>query len=317
MDPKRLLELRHIAQLGSLSRAAAHLGISQPALSKNIAVLERSIGAHVVERTRQGSTLTEIGQLLLRHSDGLNALLARASEEVEEMKRGLSGSLTIGVSPVATAALVPRAIAALLAETPNISAAIFERSDDELIRQLRAGEIDLAVSPAGTLRPTSDIRAETITRDRFAVFVRRRHPLSNKKTVSLRDFRTAQWVVPDSHTAMYRQIEALFASQREPWPQTLVLTNSITTLKSLIMWSDFATISSTVLMRPEVEAGYLVALPLRGANPSREITVRTRTHPAPNALVTRFITHVRVVAHGQTEAHTPISGHSVEKRRRR
>lgn len=296
MDPKRLLELRHIAQLGSFSRAAAHLGMSQPALSKNVAVLERSIGAQIVERTRKGSTLTEIGQLLLRHSDGLNALLTRASEEVEERKRGLSGSLTIGVSPVATATLVPRAIAALLTETPNISAAIFERSDDELIRQLRTGEIDLSVSPMGLLRPTPDIRAETVIRDRFAVFVRRRHPQSKQRIVSLRDFRTAHWIVPDSHTAMYRQIEALFASQGEPWPQTMVLTNSITTLKSLIMRSDCATISSTVLMQPEVEAGHLVALPLRGANTSREIAVRTRTHPAPNALVKRFIAQLRTVA---------------------
>ena len=54
IDPRRLLELRHVARLGSFSRAATALGISQPALSKNIAVLERSIGARVVERTRKG-----------------------------------------------------------------------------------------------------------------------------------------------------------------------------------------------------------------------------------------------------------------------
>jgi len=298
IDPRRLLELRHVAQLGSFGRAATALGISQPALSKNIAVLERSVGAPVVERTRKGSTLTEIGELLLRHSDGLHILLARASEEVSERKKGLSGSLAIGVSPVATASLVPRALTALLAETPNVSTTIYERADDELIRELRAGEMDLVVSPAGTLRATPDIRAETIARDRFAVFARRGHPLSRKKAISLRDLRSAQWVVPDARTAMYRQIEALFAAQNEPWPQSLVSTNSITTLKSLIMWSDFVTISSTVLMHPEVEAGYLVALPLRGTQTSREITVRTRTHPLPNALVNRFIAHLRKVAAG-------------------
>ncbi|AMN43880.1 LysR family transcriptional regulator [Rhodoplanes sp. Z2-YC6860] len=296
IDPRRLLELRHVARLGSFSRAATALGISQPALSKNIAVLERSIGARVVERTRKGSALTEIGELLLRHSDGLNALLVRASDEVNERKKGLSGSLAIGVSPVATASLVPRAVAALLAETPNVSTTITEKADDELIRELRAGEMDLVVSPAGSLHDPSDIRAETITRDRFALFVRRGHPLSHQKAISLRDLREAQWVVPDARTAMYRQIEALFAAQSEPWPLTLVSTNSITTLKSLIMWSDFVTISSTVLMHPEVEARYLVALPLRGAGASREITVRTRTHPLPSALVNRFIAHLRKVA---------------------
>ena len=292
IDPRRLLELRQISQLGSFSQAAAFLGMSQPGLSKNISVLERSVGACLVERSRQGSKLTEIGELLLRHADGLNALLSRASTEVDERKKGLSGSLAIGVSPVATTSLVPRAIAALLAETPNVATTVYERADDELILQLRAGDIDLVVSPAGIVRDTAEIRTETIIRDRFALFVRRGHQLSRRRSISLSDLREARWVAPDTQTAMYRQIEALFATQGEPWPQTLVSTNSITTLKSLIMWSDFVTISSTVLMYPDVKAGFLVALPLRGVNSTRKITVRTRTYPLPNSLIMRFITHL-------------------------
>jgi len=296
IDPRRLLELRQIAQLGSLGRAAAALGMSQPGLSKNLSILEHSVGARLVERGRKGSRLTEIGELLLRHSQGLDALLQRAAAEVDEIKRGLSGSLTIGVSPVATASLVPRAIAALLAETPNVSISIYEKADDELIRELGSGEIDLVVSPAGMLGPMPGIRAEAIIRDRPAVIVRRAHPLSRKRTIRLRDLRSAQWVLPDPHTAMYRQIEAIFAAQGEPWPRTLVATNSITTLKSLIMWSGFVTISSTVLMRPEIDAGYVAAPALSGANPSREIVVRTGTNPSPSALVTRFVDYLRDVA---------------------
>ena len=87
IDPRRLLELRQIALLGSFSRAAAFLGMSQPGLSKNISVLERSVDARLVERSRHGSKLTEIGELLLRHADGLDALLSRASTEVDEERR--------------------------------------------------------------------------------------------------------------------------------------------------------------------------------------------------------------------------------------
>jgi len=296
IDPRRLLELRHIARLGSFSRAAATIGISQPGLSKNVSVLERAVGARVLERGRRGSRLTEMGQLLLRHSEGLDALLNRAAAEVEELKKGLSGSLTIGVSPVATASLVPRALAALLSETPNISTVVYEKADDELIRELRSGEIDLVVSSAGTLGATSDIRTEVIIRDHLAVIVRRGHPLSCKRKIRLRDLRSAQWVVPDAHTAMYRQTEALFAAQGESWPRTVVSTNSINTLKSLLMWSNFVTICSTVLVKPEIDAGYVTALTIHGANPSREITVRTRTQPTPSALVQRFVTYLREAA---------------------
>jgi LysR family transcriptional regulator of gallate degradation len=146
------------------------------------------------------------------------------------------------------------------------------------------------------VRSTAEIHAETIIRDRFALFVRRGHQLSGRRAISLSDLRGARWVLPDAQTAMYRQIEALFAARGEPWPQTIVSTNSITTLKSLVMWSDFVTISSTVLLFPDVKAGFLVALSLRGVNSTREITVRTRTHPLPNSLIVRFIKHLRAVA---------------------
>jgi DNA-binding transcriptional LysR family regulator len=57
-DPKRLLELLQIAKHGSYTRAAAAQGISQPALSNSIAVLERSLGVRLLDRTRHGATLT-------------------------------------------------------------------------------------------------------------------------------------------------------------------------------------------------------------------------------------------------------------------
>ena len=153
IDPRRLLELRHIAQLGSFSRAAAALGMSQPGLSKNVSALEHSVGARIFERSRKGSRLTEIGELLLRHSDGLDALLNRAASEVDERKKGRSGSLTIGVSPVATASLVPRAIAALLVETPNISTVIQEKADDDLIRALSSVKSIWSSVPRACLDP--------------------------------------------------------------------------------------------------------------------------------------------------------------------
>src|SRR5215510_5046852 len=110
LEPRHLMHLSMIAQHGSFSRAAAALSVSQPALSSSIAQLERSIGARVLERGRQGAKLNEIGRALARHAQALQAQLAHAAEEAQLRKRGGEGPLRIGVTPVTAANLVPQAL---------------------------------------------------------------------------------------------------------------------------------------------------------------------------------------------------------------
>ncbi len=296
MDPKRLIELLRIAEHGTYTRAAAALGVSQPALSHSMAVLEKSLGVRVLDRTRHGATLTDFGHLLANHAQMLETLLARAAEDVRLKKLGMEGLLTVGISPVASVELVPTAISRLKRETPSISVCIYERPDDQLLANLRTGEIDAMVSPAGLLTDPPDVVRETLLRDAAVVVVRRRSPLARRKSVRLRELRAAQWVLPNAHTAMWRYIEALFAAENVPWPVDCVSTNSITALKSLIMGSESVSISSRRLMKPEIDAGYLVAIPLGRPQFAREITLRTRRDTRPTALTGRFVEAVRAVA---------------------
>jgi len=78
LDPKRLIELLRIAEHGSYTRAAAAQGVSQPALSNSIAVLERALGVRVLERTRHGATLTDVGRLLASHAAPWQVCAVRA-----------------------------------------------------------------------------------------------------------------------------------------------------------------------------------------------------------------------------------------------
>lgn len=180
-NPKRLLELLQIAKHGAYTRAAAAQGISQPALSNSIAALERSLGVRLLDRTRHGATLTDFGRLLASHAEGLDALLARASEDVRLKKLGMGGSLAVGISPVASVELVPNAIARVKHETPDISVRIYERPDDQLLESLRSGEIDAMVSPAGLLTDPPDVQRETLLRDVAVVIVAPRSPWARQK----------------------------------------------------------------------------------------------------------------------------------------
>jgi DNA-binding transcriptional LysR family regulator len=296
LDPKRLLELLRIAEHGSYTRAAAAQGVSQPALSNSIAVLEKALGVRVLERTRHGATLTDVGRLLASHAAALDSVLARASGEVELTKLGLEGSLVIGVSPIACVEIVPDAVAQLKRETPNIAVHIHERPDDELLANLRSGEIDVMISPTGLLTDPPDIEREVLLRDTFAVIVRRKHPLARRKSLTLAELRDQQWAMPNAHTTMWRQIEALFAAENEPWPMHCVTTNSTTALKALVMRSDTVSISSSRLVKLEAGAGYLACIPLRRPHFAREICLRQWRKANPTPLARRFVAAVREVA---------------------
>jgi len=275
-DPKRLIELLRIAQHGSYTRAASAQGVSQPALSSSIAVLEKKLGVRLLKRSRHGATLTEFGQMLVGHAEAIDAVLARAAGDIELKKHGLEGSLIVGVSPIACVDIVPDAIARLKRDVPNISVHVQERPDDELITCLRSGEIDVMISPTGLTTDPPDIECQVLLQDMFVVIMRSAHRLAREKSISLADLRDQPWVMPNERTTMWRQIEALFAAENEPWPLHCIATNSITAVKSLVIRSDCVSVSSGRLVRLEAQAGYIACVPLRKRHFMREICLRRR-----------------------------------------
>jgi LysR family transcriptional regulator, regulator of abg operon len=293
LDPKRLIDLLMISEHGSYTRAAAARGVSQPALSNSVAALERTLGIKVLERNRRGAELTDFGRLLASHAAALDSVLARASEEVELKKLGMEGSLAIGASPVACVDIVPDAISQLKRETPNIAIRIDERPDDELIKALRFGEIDFMISPTGLLTDPPDIACEILLQDGFEIIMRRTHRWARRRSIALSELRGVQWVMPNAHSTIWRQIEALFAAENEPWPTNCIATNSITALKSLIMRDDFVSIASGKLVKHERDAGHIVCIALRKSHFVREICLRQRRGAKLTPIAQRFGAIVR------------------------
>src|SRR6187549_2538364 len=118
LDPRRVLTFREVARLGSFSRAADALALSQPAVSQQVAALERQLGARLLERGPGGLTLTAAGELLLEHADVVADRLELASSQLEELVEHAARELRVGAFPSALATRVPRALARLTAEQP-------------------------------------------------------------------------------------------------------------------------------------------------------------------------------------------------------
>ena len=302
LEPRQLMHLSMIADHGSFSAAAAAMRMSQPALSSSIAQLERSIGARVLDRGRQGAKLTEIGSVLVRHARALHSQLAHAAEEASLMKRGGEGPLKIGVTPVTAANVVPQALGRLHRENPNISVSILEGVLDEAMTALHSGEVDIVVGPISVYPAARDLVEEPLVNDPLGIVMRARHKLAQSRGLSLKDLRNVSWALPSERSAFRRQLEALFVTAGVQWPTLCLTTNSMTALKAIVMNSDAITIMPRRLIALETRARRLACVPIRDTGRERTLGMTWLRRRGLSPLAQRFVTLLREVARSEQKS---------------
>jgi DNA-binding transcriptional LysR family regulator len=189
---------RAVAERGTFSAAAASLGYTQSAVSRQVASLERAAGSPLLERHPTGVRLTPAGQVVLRNA-------ATVIDRIDATARELSGLpeeravVRLGWFASAGAVLVPRALAALQHSHPGITVLSREGSTTALLRALRAGTVDLAVVASSAPFRALDceqppLLVETLTERSLQVAVPANHPLAREETVDIADLHGQRWI---------------------------------------------------------------------------------------------------------------------------
>jgi DNA-binding transcriptional LysR family regulator len=146
LDVRRLGVLREVARRGSFSAAAEALGYTQPAVSRQIAVLEAELGMTLVRRVPHGAVLTDAGRLLAERTEGLLASLSDIESELQALAGLAGGRLRLASFASAAASLVPLAIASFRRRYPAIELTVEIADPVDALPRLRAGELDIALS---------------------------------------------------------------------------------------------------------------------------------------------------------------------------
>ena len=151
LDVAKLATLRAVVAHGSFSAAGHALNLTQPAVSRQVSLLERRLGTQLVRLTQQGVLPTEAGRLLVAHADAILGRLALAEAEVADLAGLRRGRLRLGSFFTALVYLSSELAALLEARHPELFAAQPDVIEDALVdraaalRGLRAGELDLAI----------------------------------------------------------------------------------------------------------------------------------------------------------------------------
>lgn len=153
MDLKQLRTFIMVAESGSLSSASDRLRLAQPALSRQIKLLEDEIGFDLFIRSGRGMQLTEHGGVLLSRVAGLIKQLDDSIQDVRSLLAEPTGNVVLGCVPTASHVVAGRIAVRVAAELPQVSLRIVEGYAGHLIDWLHRGEVDLAV----LYGPSSDL----------------------------------------------------------------------------------------------------------------------------------------------------------------
>lgn len=194
LDPRRILIFRTVAREGSVSGGARALGWTQPAVSQHIRLLEGEVGQGLLLRSSTGVTLTEAGQRLLRHADGIAGLLGSAEAELRSLAEG-AGTVTIAAFPSALADFVPRSIAAARLAVPGLTARVIELEPPEAIEAVLAGDADVAVAfEYDELHDDVQLTRIELGADPSCIVLPVDHPLADGSPIELAALAGSDWV---------------------------------------------------------------------------------------------------------------------------
>jgi DNA-binding transcriptional LysR family regulator len=153
LDVRRLRVLHTVSAYGSVTAAAAALGYSAPAVSQQLAALEREVGMRLTERAGRGLELTPAAMILVGHTDALLARLDAAESDLAALRDQVAGRVALAAFPSAAASFVSAAWAALAGSAPQVRLDLTEMEPEESLPAVLRGQTDVAVAHEYDLLP--------------------------------------------------------------------------------------------------------------------------------------------------------------------
>ena len=282
MDLKQLKTFLHVAELGSLSRAADRLNIAQPALGRQIRLLEEELGGALFSRHGRGMVLTDTGTLLVERATAILRMVEDTRDALTASLGAVSGAVSLGVSPTAGEVLSGRLVERFLRDYPQVTFRIVPAFSGYLSEMQQRGEIDLAVmyqTAAVQHIPSEPLIQETL----FLVGA----ASSGLHLDTPRDFAALTdlpLVLPGPRHGLRILLENA-ARQAGIALKVTVEADALQTLKELAGRGLAHTVLPLPAIHPDLRAGTLRAAPI--ANPKldrRLILARSITRPASRAV---------------------------------
>jgi len=193
---------RHVVDAGSITHGAERAHLALAAASTRIRNMERSLGAALLIRNRQGVVPTPAGRTLLQHAREMLGQAERLREDLGAFAGGIGGQIRILSNTNALTEFLPEALSAFLAAHPQVSIDLEERLSDEIVGLIAEGVGDIGIV-AGTV-DTGRLQTFPFRSDRFVLVVPKDHVLARSGAVALAEVLGHDFVGLDRASALQR-----------------------------------------------------------------------------------------------------------------
>jgi LysR family nitrogen assimilation transcriptional regulator len=281
MDFRQIRTFRSVAELGSLSKAADKLRIAQPALSRQIKLLEHELRTDLFTRSGRGMVLTEAGRILLSRTAGIVRQIDQIRDDIQSAAGAPSGRVVLGLVPTVSCVLSTRLAQRTVETYPGISLCIVESYSGHLIEWLHRGEMDLAI----IYGPSADLHLnlQQLGRDQIVAVGPRGSGLARKKQVAI-DWLLRQKLVLPSHSHGLRALIERAAAKKKLQLDVQLEADSFRVLTSLVEAGLGYTLLPPSSVRGEIRERRLETAVITGQAPMRELLIASPLdHPDSTA----------------------------------
>jgi len=206
VDLRRLEIFLKVAELGSFSRAADALFLTQPTVSEHVRALEDELGVQLLDRLGRGTTPTRAGTLLLGYARRLLALSREARQAIEQFQGRVSGELVLGGSNIPGEYVLPALIGAFRLKYPDVSLSLRIGASRDVQDWVEQGHVEIGV--VGALPSSRALESRPLMDDDLVLVVPPEHPWVSRKTVSVDDVKSEPLILRERGSGSRETLES-------------------------------------------------------------------------------------------------------------
>lgn len=262
LKTRQLLLLVALDEEGNIHRAAEVLNMTQPGASKLLKDLEDVLGVPLFERLPRGMRPTAYGEAMIRHARTALASLNQAHDEVQELKAGRFGQVTLGAITTPGIMLLPQAIARVKQAHPALRVSLQIETSDVLMERMAQGRIDILVARLFAQHDKTALRFDALAEEPVVAIVRPGHPLLGVHSLTLRDLSGCGWIVPPEGSVLRHRFDLMFREEGLEMPSNLIETGALLFVTKMISQGDMIGVVSGDVGRYYAGHNLVAVLPI-------------------------------------------------------
>ncbi len=264
MDLYKLKSFYTVARLGSFSRAAETLFLTQPAVSAQIKDLEYEYKAKLFDRVGRKIKLTRAGETLINYVKNILDIYEESHSAVNMLKDVMDGSIKLGTSVLPGARLLPTIISYFKNDFPDTTFSIKTQKSASVVESIKQNHFDLGLIVSSECKLNKQELIERVLyKDRIVIGVSNNHPLTIRKSITVNELSNMPLIVSLKNTVSRQALDRLFHQYSIPFKIAYEI-ESKSMIKTMVENNLGISFFSTLEIRKEVESHWMHTLEIEG-----------------------------------------------------